>query len=476
MNTWLNPERPLSIAHRGASAYAAPNSLQAFEFAAALGADMIEVDLHLTRDGHVVVTHDATLSGGEAIADLTLVELHNRVSPRDVPTLASVLDLAQVHDLGIYADIKAANAANPTCELLQQYGVQRAILGAFDPAIISVLEQANPGYPRAQLVPMGVDPFEIAATAEIIHLCWEAMEDPVAPLNDAFFARCRREGKQVVLWHEEDKERMARLRNLPVLGICSDMPELVNPFEPPFDWPVQIVCHRGANSVAPENTLAAARACYAAGFSHVEIDVHATSDGELVVLHDPTLERTTDGVGRVNDAALADLRALSAGAWFSDHHAAEKIPTLDDVLALAKLWHGKLYVELKTAPAAQVWERVCAFGLQEVCFFWSFDHSLLEDMRAVSDKAHLMMRRQDFASLEETLGSLNPSLVEFTTQDDLSGVAQLKGSGVCSMIAYNGNNPEVFRQIAQLRPDLVNLHQPFEFVRVIQAGDSVNGA
>jgi glycerophosphoryl diester phosphodiesterase len=44
------------------------------------------------------------------------------------------------------------------------------------------------------------------------------------------------------------------------------------------------------------------------------------------------------------------------------------------------------------------------------------------------------------------------------------------------MIAYNGNNPEVFRQIAQLRPDLVNLHQPFEFVRVIQAGDSVNGA
>ncbi|NKX71293.1 glycerophosphodiester phosphodiesterase [Rhodobacteraceae bacterium R_SAG1] len=64
MNTWLKPERPLSIAHRGASAYAAPNSLQAFEFAAALGADMIEVDLHLTRDGHVVVTHDATLSGG----------------------------------------------------------------------------------------------------------------------------------------------------------------------------------------------------------------------------------------------------------------------------------------------------------------------------------------------------------------------------------------------------------------------------
>ena len=177
---------------------------------------------------------------------------------------------------------------------------------------------------------------------------------------------------------------MAEIRRKPVLGICSDRPELVNPIR--FHNDLLVVCHRGANKIAPENTLSAAHACFAAGFSHVEIDVHVTADNNLVVLHDPTLDRTTNGTGPVCEHSLAELQLLNAGAWFSPFYAREMIPTLDDMLRLAKSYDGQLYIELKSAPARLVWNRVAAHQMQDRVFFWSFVTQSLHDMRALSDE------------------------------------------------------------------------------------------
>lgn len=463
----MSPTRPLSIAHRGASAYARPNSVQAFEFAAILGADMWEVDLRITSDRQVIVFHDAFLEGGQKISDLKYAEIE-AILPEGVATrFSDVLTLAKQHGAGIYADIKAFDAAEPVCDMLRDAGIQQAILGAFDASIVTRLGDIAAPYPRAILVPVGVDPFEIAGDAEIIHLCWEKLDRPQDLLDRAFFERCDREGKKVVLWHEEDPARMADLRDLPVLGICSDQPQLVNPFEPPAEWPVEVVCHRGANAIAPENSHAAASACFIAGFSHVEIDVHVTGDGELVVMHDRALERTSNGEGLVTQQSLEMLRGLSVGSWFSDHYSGEVIPTLSEVLELARGWNGKLYVELKTAPADLTWECVSNHQMRDNCFFWSFDAQLLRDLRALSPDARIMMRRQDFDNLDATLESLSPSLIEFTHLEDLSELSVLRELNVSSMVAYNGREASVFRDIARHRPDLVNLHCPFEFVRTI---------
>ena len=268
---------------------------------------------------------------------------------------------------------------------------------------------------------------------------------------------------------------MAELRNFPVLGICSDQPQLINPFQAPSDWPVQIVCHRGANAIAPENSYTAANACFAAGFSHVELDVHVTSDGELVVMHDKTLDRTSDGTGLITGQSLEALRGLSVGSWFSGHYSGEVIPTLGEVLALAQGWNGKLYVELKTAPADLIWQCVCSYNMQSQCFFWSFNAQLLQDLRAISPDANLMMRRQDFDSLEATVSNLNPALIEFTHLEDLSELAVLRDMNVPSMVAYNGRETSVFHNIAKHRPDYVNLHRPFEFVRSVFASVNEDG-
>ncbi len=95
------------------------------------------------------------------------------------------------------------------------------------------------------------------------------------------------------------------------------------------------VGHRGLPTHAPENTLPAFRACLAlrVGF---EFDVRRSKDGHLVILHDATLDRTTDGKGPAGGKTLAELRKLDAGRWFAPAFAGTRIPTLDEVFALLK--------------------------------------------------------------------------------------------------------------------------------------------
>lgn len=97
--------------------------------------------------------------------------------------------------------------------------------------------------------------------------------------------------------------------------------------------PAQIVGHRGLIKDAPENTLAAFRACLElrVGF---EFDVRRTQDGQLVCLHDDTVDRTTDGRGKVSELTLEQVRRLDAGRWFSAEFAGEPVPTIDEIFGL----------------------------------------------------------------------------------------------------------------------------------------------
>lgn len=98
----------------------------------------------------------------------------------------------------------------------------------------------------------------------------------------------------------------------------------------------RVIAHRGFSAVAPENTLAAVRRAIKVGADMVEIDVGLTRDGQVVVLHDATLGRTTDGRGRLAETTLAEVRRLDAGSWFAPEFAGEKVPTLAEVLDLVR--------------------------------------------------------------------------------------------------------------------------------------------
>lgn len=106
------------------------------------------------------------------------------------------------------------------------------------------------------------------------------------------------------------------------------------------------IAHRGASAYAPENTISAIKKAIELGSKYIEIDVHMTKDGEVVSIHDSTIDRTSNGSGKVFDGKLSDLSKYDYGSWFSDKFINEKLPTLNEVLELT----GKdqiLIIELK---------------------------------------------------------------------------------------------------------------------------------
>ena len=142
--------------------------------------------------------------------------------------------------------------------------------------------------------------------------------------------------------------------------------------------------HRGAAGHAPENTLAAIRKGIALGVDFVEIDVRRTADGVLVVLHDGTVNRTTNGKGRVDRLSLRDIEKLNAGSG-------EHIPTLDEALRVARGEAG-LMLELKVKGVApQTVEVVRKAGFRDPVIYASFLHDELKHVRTVDPGASLMV-------------------------------------------------------------------------------------
>jgi glycerophosphoryl diester phosphodiesterase len=101
-------------------------------------------------------------------------------------------------------------------------------------------------------------------------------------------------------------------------------------------YPIKVIAHRGASAHAPENTLAAVKKAIALGANYVEIDVHLSKDEKVVVIHDATLDRTTNHMGQVAFYKLEELKRFDAGAKFNEQFRGEKIPTLEEVLAITK--------------------------------------------------------------------------------------------------------------------------------------------
>ena len=150
------------------------------------------------------------------------------------------------------------------------------------------------------------------------------------------------------------------------------------------------IAHRGANTVAPENTLVAFREALAIGVDGFELDIQLSGDNVPVVIHDEKLERTTNGKGLVKDHSLAALKELDAGAWFAPRYEGERIPTLEEVFA--EFAHTDLLfnLELKSGivlyPGLEeaVIKLVEKYNLLEQTIISSFNHYSLVECRKLN--------------------------------------------------------------------------------------------
>lgn len=156
-----------------------------------------------------------------------------------------------------------------------------------------------------------------------------------------------------------------------------------------------IIAHRGAAIQAPENTMAAFRRALQLGAGGIELDVHLSADGHLVVIHDERVDRTSNGKGLIKEMSFDELRSLDFGSWFSPGFQGEKIPDLEEVLQLLDGWDGILNIEIKNGPVfypgieKAVLDTVVKHGFLSRTIFSSFNHYCLVEMRKINPETRI---------------------------------------------------------------------------------------
>jgi glycerophosphoryl diester phosphodiesterase len=258
------------------------------------------------------------------------------------------------------------------------------------------------------------------------------------------------------------------------LAICAAIGPLAHGAEP-GKRPL-VVGHRGLVHAAPENTLAAFRACLAlrVGF---EFDVRQSGDGQLACIHDATLERTTDGRGRVTERKLAELRTLDAGSWFDPAFRGERIPRVEEIFDLVaehgseealiavdlKLVGGGIEEELvRLAEQRKILERLVFIGLA----IESAD--VRQRLKAASPKAPVARLAASTDMLDEVLRDKGADWVYLRFLPAADEIARIHAVGKRVFLAgplVAGHEPENWSRASELGIDAILSDYPLELRR-----------
>lgn len=189
-----------------------------------------------------------------------------------------------------------------------------------------------------------------------------------------------------------------------------------------------VIAHRGANRFAPQNTLPAFSKAIELNSDGVETDIHITADGHFVLCHNGSVEKTSNGKGRIPDLTLKELKALDFGSRFGNGFVNIPIPTLDEFLQLMKKSASTLNIELKPQKnksldfVEKVIDKVKEYGLEERLFISSFDRRILERVKSVDPAVKT--------------GYLYPAMGEIVRRWLVSPVALARSSGVDFLLPH----------------------------------------
>ena len=227
-----------NIAHRGASAYEPENTLRAFERAIAMGATMLELDVHLSRDGHLIVIHDAdvsrTTNGAGRVTEMTLDHIKQFYAGESerVPTLPEVIELARDR-VQLYIELKDPRGLGPLVQVLRNLCVvEQVIAASFDPGLLQQVKQLSPEMRTSVLIgPRSKDEMirqAMSLDIDYIHPAWENLSPtPHTLLTSDLLSDIRHHGLGIITWHEERPEELRALLELGVDGICTNTPDVL---------------------------------------------------------------------------------------------------------------------------------------------------------------------------------------------------------------------------------------------------------
>ena len=228
-----------------------------------------------------------------------------------------------------------------------------------------------------------------------------------------------------------------------------------------------IISHRGAAALAPENTLAAMRIAFDQGVDFVEADLHLTADGVPVLMHDPTVDRTTTGTGPVANLTLAQIQGLDAGSWFDGAFAGERVPTLEAFLDELAPTNSRALIELKGSwndeQVAAAVAMLDARYLMDRVAFESFEIDNLERLAVLAPNyARVMLTREWNRPTLELAAALNISAVGARVsvfEADFALVEEARVLGIGTMV-YTLNTVKQWKQARSHGIDLVITDDP----------------
>lgn len=275
--------------------------------------------------------------------------------------------------------------------------------------------------------------------------------------------------------------RAARIRSLPAAGftialvlliiLAPDAPRvhaaavfgaLRAPGEPAFT-----AAHRGDRAVAPENTLPALQAALDSTFGFVEIDVQLSADGVPVLIHDVSVDRTTDGEGLVAELSLAQLKALDAGSWYDAAFAGTRIPTLEEFLAILETSDKTALIELKgfwsVEEVQEVSRLLHAYSAQERVVFASFNFATLGNVADVSSRYPLVIIRRELpadpVALARLFGAIAILTAPVSLEADPTAVTTMHEAGL-GLLVYTLNSEKRWSEALALGVDGIVTDRP----------------
>jgi glycerophosphoryl diester phosphodiesterase len=233
---------------------------------------------------------------------------------------------------------------------------------------------------------------------------------------------------------------------------------------------IAVIAHRGEHRAHPENTLPAFQAAIDAGADFFELDVRTTSDGRLVLMHDRTVDRTTNGAGAVREMTFEQIRALDAGAKFSPRFAGTQVPSFEEALALA---HGKIgvYVDSKDiAPADLAAALAKADMLQRVVIYGGA--GLLNQVQALNSSLKVMPEAGSAGNLEKLLADLKLQVAAFDAgdfKDDAIAAAKRAHVDIYVDRLGSADNPAAWQDAIDRGATGIQTDRPAELVEYLQS-------
>lgn len=238
-----------------------------------------------------------------------------------------------------------------------------------------------------------------------------------------------------------------------------------------------VVAHRGLLRHAPENTLANFRACLELQIGF-EFDVERTKDGHLVCIHDDTVDRTTDGSGKISQLTLDEIRKLDAGSWFDSKFAGEQVPTVEEVLKLVAEYrqHDILVaVDLKAKNVAQDAVRLAEKqGVLDRLLFIGrtiSEPQVREEIKAASNQAHAAAVANNPDEFDGALAAPNADWVYFRYLPPNKQVKAVRRANKRAFIAgatVAGDLPKNWQQAADVGINGILTDYPFELAAMLR--------